>query len=283
MVSVIFLNYNRCEDLKRSLSKIFLQAEVEFEVIVVDQNSEDGSQAMIKSLFPKVSLHELQENLGVAGGRNYGAKFSKGEYLVFIDDDAEFVDNTALKKVELVLQTNININIIAFNVNGHPERPEKFLLFSSQPDHFTNYYIGCGHAIRRNIFMDLGGYSGNLFFWGEEIEFAIKSFSLDKNRILYKGDIILYHRVTQVQRLQWKGGRFYYKVRNRFALTAKLMPQPISSMVLLIYASVYFIRAYQLRSFQQYFSALKDYSSLKLEGQKLSILQAIKYLLSKYV
>jgi len=281
MISVIFLNFNRCVDLKRSLSKIFNQTGVDFEVIVVDQNSNDGSQKMIKELFPKVILHEIGENLGVAGGRNYGATIAKGEYLVFIDDDAEFVSINALKKVELVFDNNPMFNIIGFNVNGHPERPEKHLFFSHKKDRFTNGYIGCGHAIRKDVFENLGGYSGNLFFWGEEIEFAIKTFSIPGNKIIFKGDIVLFHRVSPTQRLKWSDGRFYYKVRNRLALTKDLLPFPISFLLILYYLSIYFIRALQVKCIKPYFRAAKDFLMFKTNGERLNLNQALLYLTNR--
>lgn len=279
MISVIYLNYNRKVDLERSLSKIFLQQDADFEVIVVDQNSIDGSQEMIKGNFPQVNLFELKENLGVAGGRNFGASVAKGEYLVFIDDDAEFVSTDSLKKIELVFSNNSTINIIAFNINGHPERPEKFLFFSQQKDKFTNKYIGCGHAIRKEVFELLGGYTKELFFWGEEIEFAIKSYTIPKNRILFKGDIILFHRVSQVSRLKWKEGRLFYKVRNRLALSHKLLPAPVNYCYIVYYSSVYLIRAMQIGDIKSYFKGIREFHKVKVNNRnKLSFKQWLSYL-----
>ncbi len=282
MISVIFLNYNRREDLRRSLQKIFKQQDVEFEVIVVDQNSTDGSISMIQEEFSEVRLFPLKENLGVAGGRNYGAEKSLGEYLVFIDDDAEFISQDALYKTSLVFDNNKNINVIAFNVNGHPERPEKYKFFSNKKDKFTNSYIGCGHAIRQEVFYKLGGYTKELFFWGEEIEFAIKTFSIPNNRILFKGDIVLFHRVSQISRLKWKEGRFYYKVRNRMAVMHTFFPFPISTLYFTYYCCAYFIRAVQLKEVNSFFKGIKDSFNLKLvEGKNLNFQQSKNYILPK--
>lgn len=281
MISVVILNYNRCDDLKRTLSKIFLQQDADFEVVVVDQNSNDGSREMIHSLFPEVKLFALHENLGVAGGRNFGAQKANGDYLVFIDDDAEFIETNALHKIQLVFDNNSTINIIAFNVNGHPERPEKYLFFSNKKDRFTNKYIGCGHAIRKKVFETLGGYTKALFFWGEEIEFAIKSFSFPDNKVLFKGDIVLFHRVSQVSRLKWKEGRFYYKVRNRLCLMKFLFPFPFNWFFVLFYVSVYFLRAIELGEFKSFFIALKDFNNLPLgRSIKLSFMNTLRYLFS---
>lgn len=281
MISVIFLNYNRREDLHRSLSSIFEQVGVEFEILVVDQNSSDGSVDMIANNFPKVKLFALKENLGVAGGRNFGAKQAKGDYLVFIDDDAEFIENNALKKVDFVFNCNPTINIIAFNVNGHPERPEKYLFFSKEKDYFTNKYIGCGHAIRNSVFVKLGGYTESLFFWGEEIEFAVKTFSIPNNKILYKGDIVLFHRVSQVSRLKWKDGRFFYKVRNRLLIMKTLFPFPINAIYLIYYSLAYSIRALQMNQVSSYHNGIREVRNVVLKNSvKLNFKMSIRYIFS---
>lgn len=281
MISVIYLNFNRKVDLERSLKKIFLQQDAEFEVIVIDQNSIDGSQEMIRSLFPEVKLFALQENLGVAGGRNFGAQQANGDYLVFIDDDAEFVETNALYKIQLVFQNNSTINIIAFNVNGHPERPEKYLFFSNKKDRFTNKYIGCGHAIRKEVFESLGGYTKALFFWGEEIEFAIKSFSIPNNKILFKGDVVLFHRVSQVSRLKWKEGRFYYKVRNRLSLMKSYFPMPFNIILWFLYFNLYFIRALQFGNIPDFLKGTRDSINFKTGNSKISFLASLRYLTGK--
>ena len=280
MVSVIYLNFNRKNDLYRSLKEVFKQDFDDFEVIVIDQNSTDGSIEMIEQNYPNVNLTKLSENLGVAGGRNYGAKMAKGDYLIFIDDDAELIDYGAVRRVSLIFDNNIDVNIIAFNIVGHPEIIEKTKYFSLKKDNKVNYYIGCGHSIRKKAFNQLGGYSENLFFWGEEIELAIKSFSIPKNVILYKGDIILYHRISAVQRLHWKSGRFYYKVRNRMYILHNLLPLYTIPFYKLYYIIAYLIRAIQLSELDQYFKALKDYKSLNKTplSQRLHIKDWLRYI-----
>ncbi len=258
MISVVLLNYNRKDDLYRTLTRIFWQQHVDFEVVLVDQASTDGSVEMVKSQFPGVRLFALEENLGVSGGRNFGVEQATGDYLVFLDDDAEFVGFDELRKVELVFENNADIHLIAFNINGHPEVPEKYKLFSKQEDKFVNHYIGCGHAIRKSTFVTLGGYTKDLFFWGEEIEFAIKVFTLPRSKILYKGDIVVHHRVSSHSRLKWKEGRFYYKVRNRLAISRDLFPFGINRVYFFYYLFAYIIRAFQLGELGSFMRAIRD-------------------------
>jgi GT2 family glycosyltransferase len=268
MISVVILNYNRREDLNRTLTRIFWQQHVEFEVVLVDQASTDGSVEMVRLQFPGVRIFVLEKNLGVAGGRNYGVEQAIGDYLVFLDDDAEFVGFDELRKVELVFENNTDIHLLAFNINGHPEVPEKFKLFSKHEDKFVNHYIGCGHAIRKSTFDTLGGYTQDLFFWGEEIEFAIKVFTLPKSKILYKGDIVVHHRVSSHSRLKWKEGRFYYKVRNRLAISRDLFPFGMNRIYFFYYLLAYSIRAFQLGEIKSFFKAVQDVRHFSLAKKR---------------
>jgi GT2 family glycosyltransferase len=282
MISVVILNYNRKEDLKQTLTRLYWQQNVVFEVIVVDQHSQDGSVEMVQTLFPLVRLFALQENMGVAGGRNFGVLQAKGEFLVFLDDDAEFVGFDELRKVELIFGCNSNIHLIAFNINGHPEVPEKFKLFSVHRDKFVNGYIGCGHAIRKSSFESLGGYTKELFFWGEEIEFAIKVFTIPNGKILYKGDVVVFHRVSSQSRLKWKDGRFYYKVRNRLFLMRRYFPFLISIGLQFYYFLAYGVRAIQLSEYGSFFRGVRDSFSFKINSsQKLNWHQSFKWFFDK--
>jgi GT2 family glycosyltransferase len=278
MISVIILNYNRKSDLNRTLLRLYDQKGAEFETVLIDQNSNDGSVEMVMNEFPQVRLFPLKENLGVAGGRNRGAELAIGEYLVFLDDDAEFVGTDELKKVQLVFDNNLNIHVMAFNINGHPERPERYKFFSKSDDRFVNHYIGCGHAIRKSTFQLLGGYSMELFFWGEEIEFAIKSFSLPRNKILFKGDIVVFHRVSAQSRLKWKEGRFYYKVRNRLVLMRKYFPFYFSFILVFKYMLLYSIRAIQLREYKSFYHGVMDsFKPVIQVNRKLNFIQTLKW------
>lgn len=284
-ISVIYITYNRSYDLKKSLDALKKQEFEDYEVIVVDQASDDNTSEIIKEYKDFIRYIRLDKNLGVAGGRNIGAQYAKGEYLVFIDDDAEFINNDALEIVYNTFENDKNINIIAFNIYGNPEESDnnQKVDFEILNDKLCNSYIGCGHAIRNKVFSKLNGYSEELFFWGEEIEFALKTFTLPHNKILFKGDIILWHRVTNTSRINWSGGRFFYKVRNRINITNALLPKGVSKLIQFYYRGAYFIRAIQVREFKQYFTGIKDSKRTIVSNKhRLTIKQFIKYKLMKY-
>ena len=72
-VSVIIVNYNTKDLLRNCLESVFTQTQgIQFEVIVSDNGSEDGSQDMVRELFPQVILIENNANLGFGSANNRG-------------------------------------------------------------------------------------------------------------------------------------------------------------------------------------------------------------------
>lgn len=88
-VSIIIPTYNRKDWLKETLLVLSLQTYPveEFEVIVVDDGSDDGTENIVGETFPYILRYLWQPNQGDAAARNLGAQHSRAELLVFLDDD----------------------------------------------------------------------------------------------------------------------------------------------------------------------------------------------------
>ncbi len=98
-LSVVIVNWNTRALLKGCLESIRKQNFADpFEVIVVDNGSQDGSCEMVKEFFPEVVLIELKRNLGFAKGTNIGIKISSGEFILLLNSDI-FVPEGALRKL----------------------------------------------------------------------------------------------------------------------------------------------------------------------------------------
>jgi len=95
--SIIITTYNRVFLLKkRSLNSAMRQEYDDFEVIVVDDCSEDNTPQLMKSIVKErddIRYLRLEKNEGISNARNSGVKISRGEYVVFLDDDNELKPN----------------------------------------------------------------------------------------------------------------------------------------------------------------------------------------------
>lgn len=94
LVSIIIVNYNTKDLLEQCLNSIYKNTQdVEFEIIVVDNASVDGSQEYIKAAFPKVVLVESDTNLGFGKANNLGLKSALGEFVFFLNSDTILLNN----------------------------------------------------------------------------------------------------------------------------------------------------------------------------------------------
>ncbi|MFP6892568.1 MAG: glycosyltransferase [Opitutales bacterium] len=85
-VSVVIPTYDRMETLPRALDSVISQTFSDWELIVVDDGSTDGTDEMILRDYPAVRLHR-QENTGVSSARNAGVALASGEWIAFLDSD----------------------------------------------------------------------------------------------------------------------------------------------------------------------------------------------------
>ena len=88
LISVIVLNYNGKGFLNSCLSSLASQTYSDFEVIVVDNGSRDGSPEYVKENYPWVRLAKNDENLGFAGGTNVGIRAAKGKFIITLNNDS---------------------------------------------------------------------------------------------------------------------------------------------------------------------------------------------------
>lgn len=93
-VSIIIVNFNTRELTHNCLASIFEKTEgIEFEVIVSDNGSTDGSVEMIRAEFPQVILIENGTNLGFGAANNRGLKIAKGKYIFYLNSDTVLLNN----------------------------------------------------------------------------------------------------------------------------------------------------------------------------------------------
>lgn len=99
LVSVIIPAYNAEEHLKETLDSLIRQRFKDFEIIIIDDGSEDGTWEIIKyyqEKYPKIICAYQQENCGQSATRNRALKYVKGKYIAFVDAD-DIVDRDYLK------------------------------------------------------------------------------------------------------------------------------------------------------------------------------------------
>ena len=111
--SIIVVSYNGRDLLRRCLASIYEHVrEIAFEVVVVDNASQDGTPEMVMAEYPQVTLVRRSENAGYAYGANQGVGISRGDALFLLNPDTELIDN-ALPPMLAYLQEHPDIGILA--------------------------------------------------------------------------------------------------------------------------------------------------------------------------
>lgn len=283
-ISIIIITYNRKDELKTTIDELLKQtAKFSWEVIIIDQNSYDGTDRLFEKENEKVIYKKLDKNYGVAGGRNIGAALAHYEFLLFIDDDSSIGGPESLSSIFSELMNYPEYNLFAFkiiNLDGELYNwPYKRKKIKEANNNFNcKFFIGCGHVIRKSFFNLSHGYSEALFFWGEETELILKSVIIGAFPVLYLGNIEILHRVHGNGR-NGNSNRFFYQVRNREYIIKELFPRYMKTFFVCYYRIIYFIKALRMGWIKEYCAALKDVKKLKIYSEMhLSFLQLCRYL-----
>ena len=121
-VSFIVPNYNGSSTLRPVLESVFAQDLQEYEVIVVDDGSSDGSVELIGQYFPQVRVFQNRRNRRAAYARNLGAREAKGEYLFFLDSDVSLSEHCTETLLNAARDAVITYPTIDY-VDGHRMYP----------------------------------------------------------------------------------------------------------------------------------------------------------------
>jgi GT2 family glycosyltransferase len=111
MLSVVIVSFNAREHLRRCLASLFEHQAGEFEVIVVDNASADGSAGMVADAFPRVRLIRSAINQGFSKGANSGARAAQGDVLAFLNPDST-VDADAFTEPAAFLRSHADVGVL---------------------------------------------------------------------------------------------------------------------------------------------------------------------------
>ncbi|MDP2586549.1 MAG: glycosyltransferase family 2 protein [Candidatus Komeilibacteria bacterium] len=118
-LSVIIVSWRVKELLFECLKSLYQHANgLDFEVIVIDNDSGDGTVEMIQENFPQVKIIASQINLGFAKANNLGLRQASGRYLLFLNPDTKFLDNALLNCVRK-MENDGQIGVLGCKLLNH--------------------------------------------------------------------------------------------------------------------------------------------------------------------
>lgn len=162
-LSIITINYNNLEGLKKTIESVFSQTCKEFEYLVIDGGSTDGSVAYIESKSDAIDYWISEPDKGIYNAMNKGIELATGEYILFINSGDHLFNNKAVKSAEQYLQSYdviyFNLQIISednrFKIHSLPDK----LKFS---DFFIDSWPHPSTFTKRELFYKVGLYDEDL-------------------------------------------------------------------------------------------------------------------------
>ena len=221
-ISVVIPTYNRKELLKRSIDSVINQTIKPSEIIIVDDGSNDGTEAMVKKKYDSLKLIK-QKNKGASAARNSGIKASSGEWICFLDSDDEWKNDKLEKQITAVANNSdykfFHSNEIWIKNGKRINQKKKHKKYGG--DIFKKCLDMCRISpssvlIDKNIFEEIGFFNENLvvcedyelwlricdkyevFFIDESLIFK---YGGHQGQLSYSIDSIEYHRIKALEYL----------------------------------------------------------------------------------
>lgn len=172
LVSVIIPTYNRETTLKRAILSIIRQTYTNWELIIVDDGSTDGTEELVRNFISeKIHYIKFEVNQGVSKARNRGIRHAKGEYVAFLDSDDEWVVDKLEMQLKVMKQKGTKVVYCRFSRLF--EDGESYIVPANhqikylEGDLFyqllVNNFIGTPTmVIAKDVLEEIGGFDENL-------------------------------------------------------------------------------------------------------------------------
>jgi N-acetylglucosaminyl-diphospho-decaprenol L-rhamnosyltransferase len=210
-VSVLIVSFNTRELTLACLKSVYDQTSgLAFELIVVDNASDDGSAGAVRSMFPQVRLIVSDKNLGFARANNLAAKYATGEFILLLNPDTVILDG-AIQRAVAFAREHREVGIVggrtyfgdmSVNRNSCHGRPTVWSMFCKGTglssvfrgsglvdseslgkwDRSTARAVdavtGCFMLIEKGLWDRLGGFDESFFMYGEDTDLCIRAWAV---------------------------------------------------------------------------------------------------------
>jgi GT2 family glycosyltransferase len=227
LVSIIIINYNGLNLLKKCLSSLFEIDFLNYEIILVDNNSTDDTIQYLTKNYPKIIIIKLEKNKGFAEPNNIASKIAKGEYLLFLNNDT-IVTKNFLSELINSINKNTQIGIcqsLLLKLDDSIDSSGDFIdelgvVYNSKTSVNTDREIssarGASMLIRKEIFDELKGFDEQFFVSFEDVDLGWRVW-IKGYRVVLSAKSIVYHLGGQTTK-QIKSSIAFHGFKNQLSM-----------------------------------------------------------------
>lgn len=285
ILSVIIPNWNGKKFLVECIDSLKAQTFQDFEAILVDNGSTDGSAEFIEEQYGDwIRVIRNEKNLGFAGGNNVGIRAARGDYIVLLNNDT-WTDPHWLEELVKATQSDPPVGMWSSKVCSyfHRKRIEGIgeLIYwdglcraQGQFEQDDGQYEvmqeilfppGCGAMYRKSLFDGIGLFDEDFFAYADDSEIGIRA-RLAGWKCLYVPRAVVYHKNSGTAG-QYSPLKAFYVERNRLWITIKYFPLPLLLLSIFFTFYRYAFQAYGALTHQGAAGKFTQiYSPLKLVG-----------------
>ena len=216
LISIIVLNWNGKGDTLTCLESLYNSTYKNFEIILVDNGSSDGSVESFRKLkYPNLKLVLLEKNTGFCGGNIEGLKIAKGDYIVLLNNDI-VVDREWLAYLIKAAQKSEKIGVVggraykwgkknpAYNKANEfftyqrvdPYTAQAYTLEGNSKPEFVDAISGCAALIKRKLIKEVGFLDAIFFAYYEETDLFARALRAGW-KIYYEPQACVWHKVAK--------------------------------------------------------------------------------------
>jgi glycosyltransferase involved in cell wall biosynthesis len=192
-LSIITINYNNLEGLKRTVASVVNQTWQEFEYIVIDGGSTDGSLELIESQSKHIAYWVSEQDKGIYNAMNKGIVKATGEYLLFLNSGDHLISDSVLEENHSFIKEK---DLIYFSIEFTKSLKSQIISYPEKLC-FSFFYLDtlCHQStfIKRVLFDELGLYDENLRFVSDYKFFILALFKYNCSYLKVDATLTTYY------------------------------------------------------------------------------------------
>ena len=197
-VSICIATHNRREDLAHTLSVLDRLAPAPAEIRITADGCTDGTIEFLREKYPQHPLTVNEIARGSTGSRDTMFREARGEIILILDDDSHPVEEDFLAHLPRFFEERPRLAVVHF-----PQRTDEFPESLEAADfgrsRFTGTYVNCATALRRSVFIALGGYPAQFRIAYDEPDFALRCICAGW-QVRYETGLTIRHHYSGVAR-----------------------------------------------------------------------------------